>query len=202
MNDSEGRHESFETTAFSPHRGETERTRNLSCRLTVDNLGGMAAKKKYVEPGKLKLNGTLPKTDGEITRHIGQRVKVVREAAGWSQSELERRADVAVGIVSRLEGGNARIIGIDTLVRLSEVLYAPLEWLVYGQLLKHRQQLPLFSGDAASLPPVWAMAPGGTRAARRRAKGPRLPEGGVPPRGTIVLPGQPARRKPTKPSGR
>lgn len=132
-------------------------------------------------------SGRLKKSDGEITRRIGRWVKSLREARGWSQGEVERRADLSVGSVTRLENGTSSIVGIDTVVRLSEALSVPLEILVYGKLLKHPAQLPLLSDDGES-PSVWAMAPGGTRGARRLLV--ERPPRGVdrPPKTALRLP--------------
>lgn len=159
MHDSENQLASFETRAFSPQRGGAEQAPRLPWSLPVVKLGRMATKKG---DERTRADGQVRKSDGQITRRIGQRVKDLRESVGWSQSELDRRADVAIGTVNRLEAGFSRILGIDTLVRLSEVLQAPLDFLVYGTLQKH-QPKPDVDDDLTG---PWAMAPGGTRRAR------------------------------------
>lgn len=149
------------------------------------------------EKGTLKSDGHLRKTDGKLSEGIGRRVKAFREMAGWSQGELERRADLGVGVVSRIEGTAARasrFLSIDVVDRLCQALQVPIELLVYGKILKHAAQLSLLSPDGAA--PVWAMAPGGTRQARLRAKGQRGRPIVMPPRGTLDPPPKPPRRKP------
>lgn len=169
----------------------------MFCSSAVTKLVGMVMKKRSANPRKA--GGALRKTDGELTRAIGRRVRVLRESAGWSQAELERRADLSVGTVNRLERDRALLMSIEIVVRLSEALVVPLDFLVYGKLLKHTGQVPLLSGDFDSVNAVWAMAPGGTRGARRLLVG--RPARGVvrPPKSAIVQPELPAPRKRAKP---
>lgn len=67
---------------------------------------------------------------------VKDRVRVAREARGWSKNELEKRAQVAVGYVSRLEsgerGGKRGITG-STLEKLATALGVSAEWLRSGE---------------------------------------------------------------------
>jgi transcriptional regulator with XRE-family HTH domain len=195
MHDSEGQLDSFETLASPPQRGGAEHPRRLLCRTTVANLFGMGTRKRSGGVDMLKSDGRLRKGDGELKAAIGRRVRGLREAAGWSQAELERRADVGSGLVNRLESGTGSMISIEVVVRLSEVLQAPLDYLVYGKILKHSTQLSLLSGDA-DVSSSWAMAPGGTRAGRRILAERPARGAARPPKSAIVQPGKPTRGKP------
>lgn len=50
------------------------------------------------------------------------RIRELREARGWSQAELGRRAGIASQIVNRLESGHTRTPSLDNLERLATAL--------------------------------------------------------------------------------
>jgi len=67
---------------------------------------------------------------------VKDRVRVAREARGWSKNELEKRAKVAVGYISRLEAGErgqTRGITDSTLEKLATALGVSSEWLRSGE---------------------------------------------------------------------
>lgn len=164
----------------------------MCCRSAVATLGGMAKRGTLRTPG-----GQLKKSDGEITHRIGRMVELLREAAGWSQNEVERRADLSVGTVCKLEKGRMLVVGIDPVVRLAEAFQVPIDLLVYGKVPKHLPQLPLFVSDDGEPPDAWAMARGGTRGARR-ILGERPPRGVVRPPKSAFVPSEPPPKKRSK----
>lgn len=77
---------------------------------------------------------------------VKDRVRAAREARGWSKNELEKRAKVAVGYISRLEAGErggTRGITNSTLEKLASALGVSSEWLRSGEgsmYAKEKQQ--------------------------------------------------------------
>lgn len=53
---------------------------------------------------------------------IGQRVIELRQARGWGQSELAERAQVAQATISRIENGQRRNPGTETMRRIAQAL--------------------------------------------------------------------------------
>ncbi|MCH7876301.1 MAG: helix-turn-helix transcriptional regulator [Gemmatimonadetes bacterium] len=53
---------------------------------------------------------------------VNLRVRELREARGWSQRELARRAGVRAATVSHLESGKAKSAGFETLEKLAAAL--------------------------------------------------------------------------------
>lgn len=50
------------------------------------------------------------------------RIREFREAKGWSQAELSRRAKVRTAALSRMETGKAQRIELDMLGRIADAL--------------------------------------------------------------------------------
>ena len=50
------------------------------------------------------------------------RIQELREAQGWSQSELARRSSLSQSAISRLESGESQGVGFDTLEKLAKAL--------------------------------------------------------------------------------
>lgn len=61
---------------------------------------------------------------------IGQRLRALREAKGWPQSEIEKRTGLLRCYVSRVENGHT-IPSIETLEKLAHALEVPLYQLFY-----------------------------------------------------------------------
>ena len=53
---------------------------------------------------------------------IQLRVRELREARGWSQAELARRADVRAATLSNIETGQTKGIDFETLEKLAKAL--------------------------------------------------------------------------------
>ena len=69
----------------------------------------------------------------DLTRTIGARITVAREAAGLTQRELAERAGLTQHVsVSRYERGVARP-DLETAARLARALEVSLDWLATGQ---------------------------------------------------------------------
>lgn len=64
---------------------------------------------------------------------IGNRIKMLREAAGFSVAELARRIGVKQPSLWELENGESRAAKTSTLLKLAEVLNASPEWLATGK---------------------------------------------------------------------
>ena len=50
------------------------------------------------------------------------RIQELREAQGWSQSELARRSSLSQSAISRLESGESQGVDFDTLEKLAKAL--------------------------------------------------------------------------------
>ncbi len=50
------------------------------------------------------------------------RIQELREAQGWSQSELARRCSLSQSAISRLESGESQGVDFDTLEKLAKAL--------------------------------------------------------------------------------
>ena len=61
---------------------------------------------------------------------FGERLKMFRELAGLSQSELARRADISRPTISAVESGRQVNVNIDTAQRLARALKISLDVLV------------------------------------------------------------------------
>jgi transcriptional regulator with XRE-family HTH domain len=58
-------------------------------------------------------------------RKIGVTLKRLREARGFSQLQLAKRADVAQAYISEMEAGGKKNPGIETLRKLAKALGVP-----------------------------------------------------------------------------
>lgn len=67
---------------------------------------------------------------------LGERIKTLREAEGWSQGELARRAGITQAYVSQLETGKrtGESIGVEVLQKLATAFGLTLDGLVHHQL--------------------------------------------------------------------
>jgi len=61
---------------------------------------------------------------------LGERVKTLREARGWSQAELARQAHVRQALISELETGKKTDTRGSILQRLARVLLVSVDYLV------------------------------------------------------------------------
>ena len=61
---------------------------------------------------------------------LGERLKLYRELAGWSQNELARRAGVSRPVISTLENGKHKGLHIDNARKLAKALGLTLDRLV------------------------------------------------------------------------
>lgn len=60
---------------------------------------------------------------------IGKRIKDFRELKGWTQTELARRAKLALSAISQFEGGQ-RNPSTEALTKLSEAFDVPTDYLL------------------------------------------------------------------------
>ena len=72
----------------------------------------------------------------DLLRHVSKNLKAFREARGWSQNQLAKKAGgVAISTISEIEGGLARDIRFRTLTSLSRALGRdPVEFMVHSDL--------------------------------------------------------------------
>ena len=61
---------------------------------------------------------------------ITVRLKELREARGWSQRELARRADITHATVNRIENGKVASLDLLVLEKLAEALECPASYLI------------------------------------------------------------------------
>jgi len=61
---------------------------------------------------------------------LGEKVKALREARGWSQAELARRARVRQALLSELESGRKEDTTGSVLRRLARALYISVDYLL------------------------------------------------------------------------
>lgn len=64
---------------------------------------------------------------------IGERVARLREARGWSQTELSRQSGVLQSDISRLEAGKTKRASALTVERLARALGMTTDWLLTGE---------------------------------------------------------------------
>jgi transcriptional regulator with XRE-family HTH domain len=64
---------------------------------------------------------------------FGERLRQLRTAAGWSQSELARRAKVHRPIISHVEGGTQKSMSIENARKLAAALGVTLDVFVGGE---------------------------------------------------------------------
>lgn len=62
---------------------------------------------------------------------FGQRVKFMREYWGWTQDDLRLRTKFSKGFLSDVENDKRNVSGAN-LLKLSDVLNVPIDWLVRG----------------------------------------------------------------------
>jgi transcriptional regulator with XRE-family HTH domain len=68
-----------------------------------------------------------------LSRDVALRVSNLRQVHGLSQNELERRAGLAIGMVSRIESGErGRLMTIDVALRLAMALFCDVGYLITG----------------------------------------------------------------------
>lgn len=67
-------------------------------------------------------------------RTLGRNVARLREARGWSQSELARRSDVSQAFISSLEGGRRGKASTDTAHALARALGVTVDDLLWEDL--------------------------------------------------------------------
>ena len=85
---------------------------------------------------------------------LGEKLKDLREARGWSQSELARQARVRQALLSELESGRKADSTGSVLRRLAEALKVSVDYLLW----KSNDPRPCPGGepcmDSRTLPPV------------------------------------------------
>jgi transcriptional regulator with XRE-family HTH domain len=87
---------------------------------------------------------TITPQTGDQTMPLGERIKALRQAAGWSQGELAQRVGTDARQISRYE--NARITpSLDVLARIAETLDVSLDHLVFDDIARR----PLRAADNA-----------------------------------------------------
>lgn len=96
-----------------------------------------------VTDGKGRVRWTAPKRKAPISfsgldpRAIAQRVRASRLAFGWSVRDLARVAGVAVGCVTKIEGG-ARVPRIDIACRVALAVGKSTDFLLLGRGARRR----------------------------------------------------------------
>jgi len=73
---------------------------------------------------------------------VGERIKQVREAKGWTQEKLADTAKMSKGFLSEVEN-KGKNIGLDILVRISTALGASVEYLATGEGSQPAQRGPI-----------------------------------------------------------
>lgn len=64
---------------------------------------------------------------------VGTRVASLRELAGLSARELSILADLSPSMVGHIEAGRVQQPGVDTILRLADVMGASLSYLIKGE---------------------------------------------------------------------
>lgn len=68
-----------------------------------ETISSRALTRATSQPDRGREDGSL--TIGDVRRSLARRVSLRRQAAGWTQRELARRAGVRVETISRIENG-------------------------------------------------------------------------------------------------
>ena len=68
-------------------------------------------------------------------KDLGDRVRRIRKARGWSLAELAEQAKISKGFLSDVENGK-RNLSVSNLLALSDSLGQSVEWLLRGQKIK------------------------------------------------------------------
>lgn len=63
---------------------------------------------------------------------MGDRIKVLRQARGFSQSQLAERLGVTAGAISQWENGATENIKLKTFMALCEILMTDPQYLIFG----------------------------------------------------------------------
>lgn len=63
---------------------------------------------------------------------LGDHIRVVREAMGWSQGELGQKVNLSQKSVSKIETGETQNPQLNTILRICDALGIDLTELVYG----------------------------------------------------------------------
>ncbi len=69
----------------------------------------------------------VPQRTKSIDRHLGRRLRLVRELSGQSQSDLARRMGISVDLLAQYEIGNERIPA-NRLFEVSNIMQVPGTW--------------------------------------------------------------------------
>jgi transcriptional regulator with XRE-family HTH domain len=67
---------------------------------------------------------------------MGERIRLLREARGWTQAELAERVGVSRGAVAQWEGGVVANIRLQAFLKLTEELGTDVAYVVYGPTRK------------------------------------------------------------------
>src|SRR5260370_8595281 len=73
---------------------------------------------------------------------VGERIKQVREARGWTQEKLAEAAQMSKGFLSEIEN-KGKNIGLDILVRIATALGASVEYLATGAGTQPAEREPI-----------------------------------------------------------
>jgi HTH-type transcriptional regulator/antitoxin HipB len=71
-----------------------------------------------------------------IMQTMGDRIRQLRTARGWSQSELAGRVGVTVGAISQWELGSTKNIKLETFIKLCDELATDFHYLIFGPTRK------------------------------------------------------------------
>lgn len=61
----------------------------------------------------------------EEARHVGKRIKIIRQARGWQQANLAEAIGVSQSLLSNMEAGRCSVT-LENLIKLHEVLDCPM----------------------------------------------------------------------------
>lgn len=70
---------------------------------------------------------------GSTSRMVAATIRLLRAAHGMSQPELEEKAGLAYGMISRIESGSrGRYLSVDVAVAIAKVFHLDLNWFLTG----------------------------------------------------------------------
>lgn len=67
-----------------------------------------------------------------VMETIGDRIRILRTAKGWSQDKLAQSIGVSRVAVTKWENGDSKNLKLDNLMRLCELFFVSPEYLIYG----------------------------------------------------------------------
>lgn len=112
--------------------GEDSRDSSTAPKMRLGGLGKHEAEAYSMLECKLKDAVGLRAYDSRPMETMGQRIKRLREARGWTQSQLAELTGVTVSAVSQWELDQTENVKLVPFLRLSKVLETDPHYLVFG----------------------------------------------------------------------